>query len=138
MTGEYQHTLDAKGRLFIPAKLREDLGEIFYVTISMEQCLTAYSLESWAGIKAKFDALPLSQARRMRPLFANAARCELDAQGRILLPQKLRDFAGLKKNVTVIGVSNHAELWDTERWTAIEAEELTPENIAAAMEELGF
>jgi MraZ protein len=104
----------------------------------MEECLTAYSLDSWSVIKEKFDALPISKSRRMRPLFSNAAKCELDAQGRILLPQKLRDFAGLKKNVTVIGVSNHAEFWDSKRWGALEAEELTPENIAEAMEELGF
>ncbi len=138
MTGEYQHILDAKGRLFIPAKLREKLGGVFYVTISMDECLSAYSLETWQGIQDKFDSLPLSKARKVRPLFANACRCELDGQGRILLPQKLRDFAGLKKNVTVIGVSNHAELWDTDKWNALESAELTPENIAAAMEELGF
>ena len=138
MTGEYQHILDAKGRLFIPAKLREKLGGDFYVTISMDECRSAYSLETWQGIQDKFDSLPLSKARKVRPLFANACRCELDGQGRILLPQKLRDFAGLKKNVTVIGVSNHAELWDTDKWNALESAELTPENIAAAMEELGF
>jgi len=138
VTGEYQHSIDAKGRLFIPAKLREKLGNVFYVTISMDQCLSAYSMESWEVIREKFDALPLSKARKVRPLFANAARCELDGQGRILLPQKLRDFAGISKNVTVIGVSNHAEIWDTEKWNALESEELTPENIAAAMEELGF
>lgn len=138
MTGEYEHSIDAKGRLFIPAKLREKLGSTFYVTISMDECLAAYSLETWQGIQDKFDALPLSKARKVRPLFANAARCELDAQGRILLPAKLRNFAGITKNVTVIGVSNHAEIWDSEKWNALENEELTPENIAAAMEELGF
>ena len=138
MTGEYQHTLDAKGRLFIPAKLREGLGEVFYVTISMDECLSAYSLENWAAFQEKYNELPMSKARRMRPIFANAARCELDGQGRILLPQKLRDFASLKKNVTVVGVSNHSEFWDSEKWNSLEMDELTPENIAAVMEELGF
>jgi len=138
MTGEYQHTLDAKGRLFIPAKLREKLGNPFYITISIDDCLNAYSLDHWNAIKAKFDALPSAQARRMRQIFVNAACCEVDAQGRILIPQKLRDFVGLKKNVTIVGVSNHAEIWDSEKWAAQQAVELTKENIAAAIEELGF
>ncbi len=138
MTGEYQHTLDAKGRLAIPSKLREKLGSTFYVTISIDDCLSAYSMEHWNVIKAKFDSLPSSQSRRMRQLFVNAACCELDGQGRILLPQKLRDYVGLKKDVTIIGVSNHAEIWDSDKWAAQEEEELTKENIAAAIEELGF
>ena len=74
----------------------------------------------------------------MRPLFANAARCELDGQGRILIPAKLREYAKLKKDVIVIGVSNRAEIWNAETWREIEAEQLTPENLAEAMEELGF
>ena len=74
----------------------------------------------------------------MRPLFANAAKCELDAQGRILIPQKLRAYANLEKDVVVIGVSNRAEIWNAEAWHAIEEEELTAENLAAVMEELGF
>ena len=138
MTGEYQHTLDSKGRLFIPSKLREKLGSVFYVTISIDDCLSAYSSEHWNKIKEKFDALPSSQSRRMRQLFVNAACCELDGQGRILIPQKLRDYVGLTKDVTIIGVSNHAEIWDTDRWAKQEQEELTKENIAAAIEELGF
>ncbi len=138
MTGEYQHTLDSKGRLFIPAKLREKLGSVFYVTISIDDCLSAYPTENWNKIKEKFDALPSSQSRKMRQLFVNAACCELDGQGRILLPQKLRDYVGLKKDVTIVGVSNHAEIWDSDKWAALEQEELTKENIAAAIEELGF
>ena len=74
----------------------------------------------------------------MRPLFAYAAKCELDAQGRILIPQNLRDFAGLEKNVTVVGCNNHAEFWDSDAWNEINAIETTPENIAAVMEELEF
>ena len=103
MTGVYPHSLDAKGRLFIPAKLRDELGEVFYVTLSMEKCLTAYSSEGWKALEEKIKAMPRSKQIQMRPLFAHAAKCELDAQGRILLPAALRDFAGLKKNVTVVG-----------------------------------
>lgn len=138
MTGEYQHTLDSKGRLFIPAKLREKLGSVFYATISIDECLSLYSMEHWNKIKEKFDSLPSSQSRRMRQLFVNAACCELDGQGRILLPQKLRDYVCLKKDVTIVGVSNHAEIWDSEKWASQEEIELTKENIAAAIEELGF
>lgn len=138
MTGEYQHSLDTKGRLFIPSKLREDLGDVFYVTISMDKCLSAYSAESWQTFSDKVDAMPYVKQRKMRPLFAYATRCELDSQGRILLPQNLRDFAGLTKNVTVVGSNNHAEFWDSDSWQPVRAEEITPENIAAVMEELEF
>lgn len=138
MTGEYQHNLDAKGRLFIPARLREELGNVFYVTLSMEKCLSAYSAEMWQVFSDKVDAMPYVKQIRMRPLFANAAKCELDAQGRILLPQNLRDFACLAKSVTVVGSNNHAEFWDSEIWKEINVVETTPESIAAVMQELEF
>ena len=138
MTGEFQHNLDAKGRLFIPARLREELGDVFYVTLSMERCLSAYSAESWRVFSDKVNSMPYVKQRKMRPLFAYAARCELDAQGRILLPQNLRNYAGLSKNVTVVGCNNHAEFWDSAAWEEQNAVEMTPENIAAVMEELDF
>ncbi|MBQ8263544.1 MAG: division/cell wall cluster transcriptional repressor MraZ [Clostridia bacterium] len=138
MTGEYQHNLDSKGRLFIPAKLREELGNVFYVTLSMDKCLSAYSAESWRDFSDKVNAMPYVKQRKMRPLFAYAAKCELDTQGRILIPQNLRDFAGLTKNVTVVGCNNHAELWDAAAWNEINIIETTPENISAVMEELEF
>ena len=138
MTGEYQHTLDSKGRLSIPARLREELGNIFFVTLSMDRCLSAYSAESWQSFSDKVDAMPYVKQRKMRPLFAYAAKCELDAQGRILLPQNLRDYAALTKNVTVVGCNNHAEFWDSDSWSRINAMATAPQNIASAMEELEF
>ena len=138
MTGEYQHTLDSKGRLFIPARLRDELGNVFYVTLSMDKCLSVYSAESWQEFSDKVNAMPYVKQRKMRPLFAYAAKCELDAQGRVLVPQNLRDFAGLVKNVTVVGANNHAEFWDSDNWAATKLEEVTPENIAAVMQELDF
>ncbi len=138
MTGEYQHSLDSKGRIFIPAKLRDELGEIFYVTLSMDRCLSVYSADNWRFFSEKVSAMPYVKQRRMRPLFAHAARCELDSQGRALIPQNLRDYANLVKNVTVVGCNNHAELWDSDAWASVYAEETTPENIAAVMEELEF
>ena len=138
MTGEYQHSLDSKGRIFIPAKLRDELGEVFYITLSMDRCLSVYSAENWRIFSEKVSAMPYVKQRRMRPLFAHAARCELDSQGRALIPQNLRDYANLVKNVTVIGCNNHAELWDSAKWAEQHAIEMTPENIAAVMEELEF
>ncbi len=136
--GQYQHNIDAKGRLFIPAKYREELGEAFYVTIGLDGCLSVYSDAKWADLTAKFDALPIAKARSMRALFANAAKCEPDAQGRILIPAKLRRYAALEKEVVINGASKCVELWNPERWAPIEEAGLDPENLAAAMEELGF
>ncbi len=138
MTGEYQHSLDSKGRIFIPAKLREELGDVFYITISMDKCLCVYNSVNWQQLSDKVNAMPYVKQRRMRPLFAHAARCELDAQGRALIPTNLREFAGLTKNVSVIGCNNHAELWDSEMWKEVFRVETSPENIAAVMEELEF
>ncbi|MBR4392704.1 MAG: division/cell wall cluster transcriptional repressor MraZ [Oscillospiraceae bacterium] len=138
MTGQYQHALDNKGRIFIPAKLRDELGQVFYVTLSMDPCLSVYSAENWQAFSEKVGAMPYGKQRKMRPLFAYAARCELDAQGRILLPQNLREWAGLQKDVTVIGCNNHAELWDSDAWNRVFREETTPENIASVLEELEF
>ena len=105
LTGQYQHSIDAKGRLFIPSRLREELGETFYVAMGADPCLSVYSEASWARFTEKFESLPYSRAKAVRPIFANAAKCEPDAQGRILLPQKLRAYAQLEKDVTVIGVA---------------------------------
>lgn len=138
MTGEYQHSLDAKGRMFIPARMREELGDVFYITISPDRCLSAYSNEHWQELCDKVNAMPFVRQRKMRPLFAHAARCELDAQGRVLIPQNLREFAGLTKAVTVVGNNNHAEFWDSEAWNAVYETEITPENILSVMEEFDF
>ena len=138
LIGQYQHNIDAKGRLFIPAKFREELGETFYVTIGLDGCLSVYSDTKWADLTEKFDALPISQARKMRVLFANAAKCEPDAQGRILIPSKLRTYAALDKEVVINGASKCVELWNPERCAPIEVDGLDPENLAAAMEDLGF
>ena len=138
MYGKYKHTVDPKGRLFVPSKLRDELGEAFYVTLGLDHCLSVYTENGWQAILDKYNALPISQARKMRFLFANAAKCEPDAQGRILIPQKLRTYADLHKDVVVIGVSNRAEIWDSEAYDKLEQETLTPENLAQVMEELGF
>ena len=138
MVGKYRHTVDPKGRLFVPSKLREELGNVFYVTLGLDSCLSVYTEAGWQAITEKYNALPLTKARKIRFLFANAAKCEPDKQGRFLIPAELREYAGLKQEVTFIGQAGHAEIWDSETYDALENETLTPESLAAAMEELDF
>ncbi|MBO6054213.1 MAG: division/cell wall cluster transcriptional repressor MraZ [Oscillospiraceae bacterium] len=138
MYGKYRHTIDQKGRLFTPAKFRSELGDAFYVTLGTDYCLSVYTQEGWDSILDKYNALPISQQQRMRFLFANASKCEPDKQGRFLLPQELRDYAKLTQDVMFIGQGGHAEIWDAERYDELEKEQLTPENLLAVMEELGF
>ena len=138
MTGIYQHSIDAKGRLIIPAKLREDLGEEFYVTISPERCLRAYSNEGWEKLNEQVKALSRVKQTMMRPLFSRAAKCELDTQGRVLLSQPLRDYADLKKNIAIVGVGGHVEFWDADIWAEVDAIETSPERLAEVFEELDF
>ena len=131
MYGKYKHTVDPKGRLFVPSKLRDELGEAFYVTLGLDHCLSVYTENGWQAILDKYNALPISQARKMRFLFANAAKCEPDKQGRFLIPTELRQYAGIRQG-------GHAEIWDSEAYDKLEQETLTPENLAQVMEELGF
>ena len=138
LTGTYDHSLDAKGRLFIPARIRDELGTTFFVTLSMEKCLSAYSSESWDRFIEKIKTMPKAKQIKMRPLFSHAAKCEIDAQGRILLPPALRKFAGLTKNVTVVGAGECAEIWDADAWTEVDSGETAPEYIAEVFTELDF
>lgn len=138
MTGTYEHNIDAKGRLFIPAKLREELGVTFYLAMGVDECLAIYPQETWNRFTEKFASLPMSQSAAMRPLFANASKCELDSQGRIVIPQKLRKYAGLEKDAVIIGVNDRAEIWSAETWNAREEEEMTPEKMKACLAALGF
>ena len=138
MTGTYEHSIDAKGRLFIPAKLREELGVTFYLAMGVDECLAIYPQETWNRFTEKFASLPMSQSADMRPLFANASKCELDSQGRIVIPQKLRKYAGLEKDAVIIGVNDRAEIWSAETWNAREEEEMTPEKMKACLAALGF
>ena len=136
--GKYRHTVDSKGRLFVPSKLKEELGAAFYVTIGVDHCLSVYTQASWDGVMERYNALPLSRAKELRFLFANAAKCEPDKQGRFLLPAELREYAGLKQEVVFIGQGNHAEIWSADAYDELEREKLTPENVLAAMEDLQF
>ena len=138
MKGEYQHTLDAKGRLFIPAKLREELGENAILTKGLDGCLFLFSQEEWGKMEERISQLPYTKSRKMkRYLISSAADVATDKQGRISIPQNLRENAGLTKDVTIIGVLDRAEIWDSERWNAYN-DELDSEDIAETMEDIGF
>lgn len=117
--GEFQHTVDTKGRLIIPAKLREGLGERFVITKGLENCLFAFPLKEWETFGEKLRSLPLaSTAARAftRLFFSGATECEIDPQGRILLATNLRQFAGIEKDVVIVGVSSRVEIWSSARW----------------------
>jgi MraZ protein len=117
--GEYQHALDSKGRLFVPAKLREDLGERFIITRGLDQCLFVYPLNEWSNLEQKLKNLPLSKSDArafVRFFFAGATECELDKQGRILLPPYLRTYAGIEREAAILGVSNRVEIWSLSVW----------------------
>lgn len=138
LTGQYTHSIDAKGRVNFPAKLREELGERFIITRGLDNCLFVYSVDEWNQLAAKLHELPISKSAPLnRFFFAGAAEAEPDKQGRVLLPAHLREYAGLDRDVTIAGVSNRAEIWDTARWEK-QNELLTAESIASAMDELGF
>ncbi len=134
LIGEYQHNIDQKGRVIVPVKFREDLGDRFYVTKGLDGCLFVLSPEEWARLQDKIKAMPISKARGLqRFFFSGAAEVEPDKQGRILIPQPLRDHARLTKDVTVIGASSRAEIWDSTHWNEFNST-LTEDSIAEAMD----
>ena len=117
--GEYNHTIDAKGRMIVPSKFREQLGNEFVVTKGLDGCLFVYPNEEWHNIEEKFRNVPLTtkDARNFsRFFFSGADTCELDKQGRILIPPVLREFADLQKDVVSVGVLNRIEIWSKDNW----------------------
>lgn len=141
-TGEFQHTLDEKGRVIIPAKLREGLGDVIMITRGLDRCLFIYPLEAWKKIEQKLKKLPLtrSEARAFaRYFFSGAAEVEIDKQGRILIPQNLREYAGIEKEVAIIGVSDRVEVWSEAAWREYtSAENLNFEAVAEKLADFVF
>lgn len=140
--GEYHHTLDAKGRLIVPARFRDGLGETFVVTRGLDHCLFAYPMDEWKSVEEKLRALPLTKADArsfVRFFFSGAIECELDKQGRIMVPQNLREYAKIDKDVVAVGVSTRVELWSAERWTEyVEDASESFEEIAESIVDLGI
>lgn len=138
--GEYNHTVDAKGRLIVPSKFRENLGDEFVVTKGLDGCLFVYDNNEWTAFEEKLKTLPLTnkEARQfVRFFLAGAASLEVDKQGRILLPANLREFAGLDKEAVLIGVASRIEIWSKERYEgAVSYEDV--DEIAEHMTELGL
>ena len=140
LIGEYEHTLDAKGRVSMPAKLRRDMGEAFIVTKGLDGCLFAFSQDEWMNFETKLKSLPLSDknARNfVRFFLAGATECELDKQGRFLIPANLRKEANLEKEAVIIGVGTRLEIWNKETWLAKD-EAISADEIAENMTMLGI
>ena len=142
LIGEYEHSLDAKGRLIMPAKLREDIGEKFIVTKGLDGCLFGFSQNEWNNFQEKLKSLPLTNknARDFVRLFLSGAiECELDKQGRFLLTSNLREYAHLEKEATIIGVGTRIEIWNKDKWKEYNSEEnISADEIAENMTMLGI
>lgn len=136
--GRYQHNVDAKGRLFVPAKLREKLGETFIAAVVMDRCICLYSTDEWDALLDGIAALPMTQGRALlRQLTSNAEDVSPDAQGRILLPKHLLEYAQLEKAALVIGAGKRAEIWNPDNY-AETMEALSPEVMEKEFTKLGF
>jgi MraZ protein len=140
--GEYTHNMDKKGRLIIPAKIRDELEEKFVITRGLDNCLFLYPMPEWKKLEEKLTSLPMTSknARNfVRFFFSGANECELDKQGRVSLPLNLRDFAQFEREIVIVGLANRLELWAKEKWDSYLGEvEESYEDIADAMEELGI
>ena len=140
LMGEYEHTLDAKGRISMPAKLKKDMGETFILTKGLDGCLFAFSGDEWLNFEAKLKSLPLSDknARNfVRFFLAGATECEIDKQGRFLIPSNLRIAANLNKEAVIIGVGTRLEIWDKATWQS-QDEDISADEIAQNMTMLGI
>ncbi len=136
LIGEYQHNIDLKGRVAVPARFRDDLGALFYITKGLDNCLFVLPQDEWSRLVEKIKTMPISKARGLqRFFFSGAAEVVPDKQGRILIPQQLREHAELDKEVTFIGTSSRVEIWNSKRWAEFNSV-LTQDSIAEAMDML--
>lgn len=142
LIGEYQHSLDTKSRLIIPSKLRDSLGDSFILTKGLDNCLFVYPKNEWIIIEEKLKSLPLTNkdARAfVRFIFSGATECNLDKQGRVLIPSSLREHSKIEKETMIIGVGTRIEIWSQEEWQEYTNDDnLSYEDIAEQMEDLGI
>lgn len=142
MIGKYSAKMDDKNRLIVPAKLREELGEEFYVTVGTtggHRCLTMYPAAAWQRLTENYNALSLSQrAKGPNVLFNNAVECNPDKQFRFALSSFLTQFAGIDREVMIVGCAGQAEIWDVAEYEAYEAENMSPDKLLAALEAIGL
>ena len=138
LTDRFEHSLDGKNRLIIPAKHREQLGPVFMITQSIDNCLQVYSMEEWKKYSDKLDALPnkkLAAVRRF--IYSNASEVTPDSQGRVVISPALKRFAGIEKTVVIVGCGNIAEIWAAEKWEEINSEDNLA-SVAELMDEYGL
>lgn len=140
--GEFEHSVDAKGRVIMPVKLREDIGEKFIITKGLDGCLFAYSQTEWNNFEEKLKTLPLTNKNArdfVRFFLSGAVECEIDKQGRFLIPNNLRTYASLLKEIIIIGVGTRIEIWNKENWTQYSSDEnISADEIAENMTMLGI
>ena len=142
MIGRYPAKLDDKNRLFVPAKLRGEMGQDFFVTLGVNcghRCLTVYTAEDWQKLQNNYNELPISQRSAATSLiFMYATECAPDKQFRFSLTQSLLEYAGIDRDVMIVGRAGQAEIWDAEEFKTFEAENLTPEKLLASLEAIGL
>ena len=142
LIGEYEHSLDAKGRLIMPAKIREDIGEKFIVTKGLDGCLFGFSQNEWTNFEEKLKTLPLTNKNArdfVRFFLSGATECEIDKQGRFLIAGNLREYAAMEKEVVIIGVGTRIEIWNKEKWKSYNSDEnISADEIAENMTMLGI
>ena len=142
LIGEYEHSLDAKGRLIMPAKLRTDMGEKFIITKGLDGCLFVFSQIEWSNFESKLKELPLTNKNArdfVRFFLSGATECEIDKQGRFLLVNTLREYAEITKEVIIIGVGTRLEIWNKEKWKKYNSDEnISADTIAENMTMLGI
>ena len=142
MIGKYPAKLDDKGRLFVPSKLRGELGEAFFVTLGVNcghRCLTIYTAEEWQKLSDNYNALSISQRSGATSLiFMNAAECNPDKQFRFALTANLLAYAGIDRDVMIVGRAGQAEIWDADEFSAFETENLSPKKLLASLEAIGL
>ena len=137
LIGEYEHSLDVKGRLIMPAKLREDMGEKFIITKGLDGCLFGFSQNEWSNFEEKLKTLPLTNKNArdfVRFFLSGAIECEIDKQGRFLIASNLREYANMEKDVVIIGVGTRLEIWNKDKWKEYNSEEnISADEIAENM-----
>ena len=142
LMGEYEHTLDAKGRISMPAKLRKDMGETFILTKGLDGCLFGFSQNEWTNFEEKLKTLPLTNKNArdfVRFFLSGATECEIDKQGRFLITSNLREYATLEKDAIIIGVGTRIEIWNREKWKSYNSDEnISADEIAENMTMLGI
>lgn len=142
MIGKYSARLDEKNRLIVPAKLRQELGDVFYVTFGVNcghSCLTAYTAAEWKTLSDNYNALSISQrAGATSLIFMNATECTPDKQFRFSLTPFLMEYAGISREVMIVGRAGQAEIWDAEEFARFETENLSPEKLLASLEAIGL